>query len=88
MSSRLSFLSKLNLMGLIDLAMIAVTLKINQRVDEAIRACEEAVLSLKVQNKLEDQENPIGVASQNLVEELHENLLKVKENDLDLEEYT
>lgn len=68
--------------------MITVGLKVNKNVDEAIRACEEAVLSLKVSNKLEDSENPIGVASQNLVEELHENLLKVKENDLDLEEDT
>ena len=39
MRSRLSFLSKLNLMGLIDLAMVAVGLKLNKNVDEAIRFC-------------------------------------------------
>ena len=46
--SRLSFLSKLNLMGLIDLSMVTVGLKLNRNVDEAIRFCEEAVLNLKV----------------------------------------
>ncbi|CDW84192.1 UNKNOWN [Stylonychia lemnae] len=81
--SRLSQLSKLNLLGLIDLSLIAADLKISQDVDQAIKSCEDSVQILKLTNK---DIGDLGIASQNLIEELRDNLLKVKEKDLDLDD--
>jgi hypothetical protein len=56
----LSTLSKLNLIGLIDLSIIANNLKIDKDVDQAIRLCEETVKNLIELNK---NINTIGIAS-------------------------
>ena len=95
--SRLSNLSKLNLLGLIDLSIIAVKLKISKDVDQAMKQCQESIQNLKDLNKQQqnnkdmlqqNNEEPedIGIASQNLIEELYEHLMKVKTKDLDIDE--
>lgn len=80
--SRLSILSKLNLLGLIDLALIACHLKLNKNMDDALRQCEESIIILKEFSK--GQSSDIGIASQNLIEELLENLIYIKESDQEL----
>ncbi|TNV84817.1 hypothetical protein FGO68_gene3064 [Halteria grandinella] len=79
--SRLSQLSKLNLLGLVDLSLIACELKLKKPLDDAIRECEDSILVLKELNKDSTQE--IGIASQNLIEELLENLLQLKDSERD-----
>ena len=80
--SRLSQLSKLNLLGLIDLALVACNLKLFKGVDLAIKQCEQSIIMLKALNG--DQSNDVGIASQNLLEELLDNLLIFKEKELDV----
>lgn len=75
--SRLSSLSKLNLLGLIDLALIACNLKQSKNVEAAILRCEDSILILKELNS--DNEGKIGIAAQNLIEELLTSLLQIKE---------
>ncbi len=82
--SRLSLLSKLNLLGLIDLSIIACNIKLSKDIDGAMRSCEDSITNLKLLNK--EDANQVGIASQNLIEELQENLMKIKSKDLDVEE--
>ena len=84
MTSRLSYLSKLNLLGLIDLSIIASELKINKGsdIEKAVKYCEESIQSLSFINK---DNSEVGIASQNLIEELYDNLIQVKEKDLDVQ---
>eukprot|EP00347_Sterkiella_histriomuscorum_P021464 403333886 len=86
--SRLSQLSKLNLLGLIDLSLIAADLKVSKDVDKAIKNSEDSIQILKITNKTQNEgaHEQIGIASQNLIEELRDNLLKIKEKDLDLDD--
>ncbi len=65
----------MNLLGLIDLALIATNLKITKSVDEAMRNCEDAIANLKLVNKTTLKNVPVGIASQNLIEELLESLM-------------
>ena len=80
--SRLSQLSKLNLLGLIDLALVACSLKLFKGVDIAIKLCEQSILLLKSINL--DTGIEAGIASQNLIEELIENLLRIKDRELEV----
>jgi hypothetical protein len=48
--SRLSQLSKLNLLGLTDLSLIASGLKLSKDVDQALKSCEESIQYLKALN--------------------------------------
>lgn len=63
----------LNLLGLVDLSLIACELKLKKPIDDVIKDCEDSILVMKALNK--DSAQEIGIASQNLIEELHENLL-------------
>jgi len=47
----------------------------------ALKQCEESIVLLKT---LGEQDMEAGIASQNLIEELLENLLRVKDKDLDV----
>lgn len=80
--SRLSQLSKLNLLGLIDLSLIAAELKLDKNIDRAIRHCEESIALLKILNR--DASIDVGIASQNLIEDLYENLLRARDNQLEV----
>lgn len=75
-------MSKLNLLGLIDLALVASNLKLFKGVDLAIKQCEQSIIMLKALNG--DQSNDVGIASQNLLEELLDNLLMFKDKELDI----
>jgi hypothetical protein len=66
---------------LVDLALIACQLKLKKGLDECIRECEDSILVLKELNK--DSSKEIGIASLNLIEELLENLLQIKQLDND-----
>ena len=82
-NSRLSTLSKLNLLGLIDLSLITTNLKLTKDVDQAMKSCEDSIGNLKFHNT---DTNLVGIASQNLIEDLLDNLHKIKEKDLDIED--
>lgn len=77
--SKLSSLSKLNLLGLIDLALIACDLKLTKSLDGAMAKCKKAIQEL-TELKAAQMED-IGIASQNLIEELLEHLMIIKELD-------
>jgi hypothetical protein len=68
---------------LIDLSLVASNLKLSKDVDEAIKYSEESIANLKFLNKGGDD---MGIASQNLVEELYDNLQTIKAKDLDVDE--
>ncbi len=70
------------MLGLIDLALVACNLKLFKGVDLAIKQCEQSILTLKALNG--DQSNDVGIASQNLLEELLDNLLMFKDKELDV----
>lgn len=77
----------MNLLGLTELSIIATKLKLTKNIDEAMKSCEEAVENLKVLNApTKPGSKNIGIASQNLIEELLDNLLKIKSKDLDVDE--
>lgn len=80
--SRLSLLSKLNLLGLIDLSLVACSLKLFKGLDTAIKLCEQSILLLKNLNM--DSGIEAGIASQNLIEELLDHLLTIKDRELEV----
>lgn len=62
--------------------MVASNLKLFKGVDLAIKQCEQSIIMLKALNG--DQSNDVGIASQNLLEELLDNLLMFKDKELDI----
>ena len=72
----------MNLLGLIDLSLVACNLKLFKGLETAIKQCEQAIILLKSLNM--DSGIEAGIASQNLIEELLENLLKVKDRELEV----
>jgi hypothetical protein len=80
--SRLSLLSKLNLLGLIDLSLVACSLKLFKGLELAIKLCEQSIVLLKALNV--DSGIEAGIASQNLIEELLDHLLTIKDRELEV----
>ena len=84
---RMSFLSKLNLLGLISLSSIVLNLKLSGDLETAIRDLTWAIKDLQRwnDNKLKPSSQPanhIGIASQNIMEEYLEklkNAIKIEE---------
>lgn len=75
----MSQLSKLNLLGLINLSEIVCELRLTYDLDKAILRVTEAIDELKKLNSLENA----GVASQNIMEEYLSSLTQIKERLLD-----
>lgn len=48
-----------------------------------MKSCEDSIQALKTLNQ---DTQAVGIASQNLIEELLDNLHKIKEKDLDIDE--
>ena len=81
---RMSFLSKLNLLGLVSLSEIVLRLKLDGNLGDAIRLLERAIKDLQAWNesKLKPSSQPanhIGIASQNIMEEYLDRLRKAKD---------
>ena len=85
----MSQLSKLNLLGLVNLSEIVANLKISGQIDQAIIQTATVIEELRnlSQELLKEDENegypmsnrPIGIASQNILEEFYQNIVKQQE---------
>lgn len=89
---RMSLLSKLNLLGLINVSEIVLRLKLSGNLDDAVRLLERAIKDLSSWNetKLKPSSQPtnhIGIASQNIMEEYLEKLNRAKDIEVAEDEY-
>jgi hypothetical protein len=75
----MSQLSKLNLLGLINLSEIVCELRLNYDFDKAMTRVKECIEEIKDLNSIDNA----GVASQNIMEEYLESLTQIKERLLD-----
>jgi hypothetical protein len=61
---------------------VACNLKLFKGMEIAVKQCEQSIIILKSLNS--DSTSEVGIASQNLIEELLDNLLLLKDKELDV----